>query len=584
MAFCIKNLMPLVTCSSVDSDHMLRAAELADKSAGYTAPHPNAGCVIARGSKVVAEGFLYGQGTRAAEIKAVEQAKELAKGSTAYVNLEPGDCHGDDSSVNALIQAGVSKVVVGLRHPLKHFRGKAIKALRDARIEVNVLGEDLQNRNIQEALRACQLVNAPLLYREACRIPFSVLKYAMTLDGKIAASTGHAAWVSSKTSRKRVFEARSRSDAIVVGGNTVRRDNPRLTTRQERGHIPARIVMSRSLKLPEDANLWDVSAGHTIVVTQHGANRTFQQRLARKGVEVVEFDMLTPKAVMEYCYDRGFLYVLWECGGSLSAPAIESAVIHKVIAFIAPKIIGGVTAPGPVGDLGMVEMTQALNLSDVSFEQIGPDMLISGYLHPIPDLMPIIPAMEASAPELMLSASDGPNIISFYKAWNAYGAFSNFSPHPIKMISKRGDYVTWKSVEHYYQAQKFEGVQDFLAQECIERIKSAESPEEAARIGRTLERQRPELVRDKWESVKIDVMYRALKCKFSMYPHLSSLLVSTAGSILVEASPHDLFWGGGQEGEGLNHLGRLLMRIRAELLEDDSGSSRINLSTWSSIV
>ncbi|XP_059076763.1 riboflavin biosynthesis protein PYRR, chloroplastic isoform X2 [Cryptomeria japonica] len=544
MAFCIKNMMPIVTCSSVDSGHMLRAAEIADKSAGYTAPHPNAGCVIARGSKIVAEGFLYGQGTRAAEIKALEQARELAKGSTAYVNLEPGDCHGDDTSVNALIQAGVSKVVVGLRHPLKHFRGKAIKALRDARIEVDVLGEDLQNKNIQEALRACQLVNAPLLYREACRMPFSVLKYAMTLDGKIAASTGHAAWVSSKMSRKRVFEARSRSDAVIVGGNTVRRDNPRLTTRQEGGHLPARIVMSRSLKLPEEANLWDVSANHTIVATQHGANRSFQQRLARKGVEVVEFDMLTPKAVMEYCYDRGFLCVLWECGGALSAPAIESAVIHK----------------------------------------IGPDMLISGYLHPIPDLLPIIPAKEATTPEMMLSASDEPNIISFYKAWDAYGAFSNFSAHPIRIIGKSGDYFTWKSVEHYYQAQKFEGVQDFMAQECIERIKSAESPEEAARIGRILERQRPELVRDKWESVKIDVMYRALKCKFSMYPHLSSLLVSTAGSILVEASPHDLFWGGGQEGEGLNHLGRLLMRIRAELLEDDSGSSRINLSTWSSTV
>lgn len=563
---------------------MLRAAELADKSAGLTAPHPNVGCVIARGSKVVGEGFLYGQGTKRAEIQALEKAREFTKGAAAYLNLEPGDCHGDDSSVAALVQGGVSKVVVGLRHPLKHFRGKAIKALRDTGIEVNVLGENLQGRSIEESLKACQLVNASLLYREAYRIPFSVLKYAMTLDGKIAASTGHAAWVSSKMSRKLVFETRSRSDAIVVGGNTVRRDNPRLTTRQEGGHLPFRIVMSRTLNLPEDANLWDVSTTQTIVATQRGARRDFQRRLTSKGVEVVEFDILTPRAVMDYCYDRGFLSVLWECGGALSAPAIAFGVIHKVIAFIAPKIIGGVTAPSPVGELGMVEMTQALNLTDVSFQQIGPDMLISGYLQPIPDLVPTIPAIEATSVvnPITVSTSNVPNIICFYKAWDVYGSFCNFSPHPISMPDSNGDYIIWKSVEHYYQAQKFEGVQDSIAQECIKRIRSAESPEEAARMGRSLERQRPDLVRHNWESVKVDTMYRALKSKFSTYSYLSSLLVSTAGSVLVEASPHDLFWGGGREGEGLNHLGRLLMRIRAEFLGDNSDSNGIELSTFQS--
>lgn len=429
-------------------------------------------------------------------------------------------------------------------------------------------------------MKACQLVNAPLLYREAYQIPFSVLKYAMTLDGKIAASTGHAAWVSSKMSRKHVFETRSRSDAIVVGGNTVRRDNPRLTTRQEGGHLPIRIVMSRTLNLPEDANLWDVSTTQTIVATQRGARRDFQRRLTLKGVEVVEFDILTPRAVMDYCYDRGFLSVLWECGGALSAPAIAFGVIHKVIAFVAPKIIGGVTAPSPVGELGMVEMTQALNLTDVSFQQIGPDMLISGYLQPIPDLVPTIPAMEATSivNPITVSTSNGPSIICFYRAWDVYGSFSNFSPHPISMPDSNGDYIIWKSVEHYYQAQKFEGVHDSIAQECIKRIRSAESPEEAARMGRSLERQRPDLVRHNWGSVKVDIMYRALKSKFSTYSHLSSLLVSTAGSVLVEASPHDLFWGGGREGEGMNYLGRLLMRIRAEILGDNSDSYGMELS------
>ncbi|KAL5997423.1 hypothetical protein ACLOJK_008353 [Asimina triloba] len=133
--------------------------------------------------------------------------------------------------------------------------------------------------------------------------------------------------------------------------------------------------MSQSLNLPEVANLWDVSDVRTIVATQRGARKKFQQYLASKGVEVVEFDVLNPRDVMEYCYDRGYLSILWECGGSLAAPAIASGVIHKVFAFVAPKIIGGERAPSPVGELGMIEMSQALNLIDVSFEQVEPPWL-----------------------------------------------------------------------------------------------------------------------------------------------------------------------------------------------------------------
>ncbi|KAI5068159.1 hypothetical protein GOP47_0016504 [Adiantum capillus-veneris] len=508
---------PPLFVSDGDAQLLTKAAELADTSAGFTAPHPNSACLLFNGNDIVGRGVLYGQGTTSAEVQACRSAGERANGCTAYLNLEPGDCHGDDSAIYALKQAGVSRVVVGIPHPLQHFRGKAIKELRKANIVVDVLGENLpKNTSTEQALKACHYVNAPLLYRSSLRCPMSTLKYAMTLDGKIAASTGHAAWVSSKASRQRVFATRGRSDAIIVGGNTVRRDNPKLTTRQEGGHLPARIVMSRCMHLPEDAHLWDVSSTPTIVMTQRGARKDFQQRLEKKGVEIVEFDFLTPKAVMEYCYDRGFLSVLWECGGTLAAPALTSGVIHKVIAFVAPKIIGGTTAPSPVGDMGMVEMTQALNLADVSFEKIGPDMLITGYLQPIPDLRLQVPdgLDELSATEAA-SFEEKPTIICFYKAWDAMGAFSNFSPHAIDIGNSEGGAVQWTSVEHYYQAQKFTGVQDTLALNHIEQIQSAESPEEAARIGRTLAKQRPDLVRSDWEGVKLEVMYTGLRAKFS---------------------------------------------------------------------
>ncbi|KAG2650893.1 hypothetical protein PVAP13_1NG239300 [Panicum virgatum] len=405
-----------------------------------------------------------------------------------------------------------------------------------------------------------------MLYRAAFHVPFSVLKYAMTADGKIAASSGHASWISGKASRGRVFELRGRSDAVIVGGNTVRFDDPRLTARHIEGHVPVRIVMSQSLNLPEEANLWNVNDAYTIVATQRGARRDFQKKLARKGVEVVEFDMLNPRDVMSYCYDRGYLSVLWECGGTLAASAISASVIHKVIVFMAPKIIGGLNAPTPVGELGMSQMTQAINLIDHSYEQIDRDMLLSGYIQPIPDLSPVIPSMDeipSVDPEISPYET---NIISFYKTWDTFGAFSNFSPHPIHMPDENGDSFMWPSVEHYYQAHKFVGVDNPQARTIVQEIKLAKSPEEAARIGRTRQKRFPELVRTDWETTKIDVMYRAIKQKFSTYPGLTNMLLSTAGSVLVEASPHDLFWGGGREGEGLNYLGRLLMQLRSEIM------------------
>ncbi|KAM0059268.1 putative riboflavin biosynthesis protein RibD [Helianthus debilis subsp. tardiflorus] len=557
---------------ALDASYIQRAAELSDKSACFTAPHPNFGCVIATtttSGKVFGEGYLYAEGAKPAEVHAVEAAGEYCRGATAYVNMEPGDCHGDYTAVSALIKAGISRVVIGMRHPLQHLRGKAIHTLRNEGLQVDVLGEDIRSGSIEDALKACRVVNAPLLYRSASRVPFSVLKYAMTLDGKIAASSGHASWISSKKSRSRVFELRGRSDAVIVGGNTVRKDNPRLTPRHGGGHLPMRIVMSQTLDLPEVANLWDVREVPTIVATQRGARRSFQKFLASKGVEVVEFDNLNPKDVVNYLFDRGYLSILWECGGTLSASAISSGVIHKVHAFVAPKIIGGKNAPSPVGELGMVEMTQALELNDVSYEQIERDMLISGYLQPIPDMRPVIPSVdETSAIDPSLSPYDSP-IIFFYKTWDSYGSFSNFSHHPIRLPDENGDYVTWSSVEHYYQAHKFVGSSNPDARSYVEAIHSAKSPEEAAIMGRKIQREHPDMVRGDWESVKTEVMYKALKCKFSIYPHLNSMLLSTAGCVLVEASPHDLFWGGGRDGEGLNYLGRLLMKLRSEFLGDD---------------
>lgn len=163
------------------------------------------------------------QGTEPPECQAVRLAGGAARGSTAYLNLETGDCHGEAAAVEALVQAGVARVVVGLRHPLPHLRGGAVAALRGAGLAVAVLGEapcSAPEQLREAALDACLAANEALLHRAVARRPLGLLKYAMTLDGKIATHTGHSAWVSSAASRQRVFEARAASDAVIVGGCT----------------------------------------------------------------------------------------------------------------------------------------------------------------------------------------------------------------------------------------------------------------------------------------------------------------------------------------------------------------------------
>ena len=718
-------------------------AALATSTAGETAPHPNAACRIVAGDRitVLAETVQRAMGSISCEALAMAAIQESLTepsasspptspspspsppsavnntagttstllpadgGFVAYLNLESGDCAGDATAEESLVKLGVSRVVVGLRHPLLHARNRTISALRARGMRVDVLptSDATQGTELGRTYRACLLANESLLVRARRGRPMSVLKYAMTLDGKIATCGGHSAWVSSPESRAKVFTARGESDAVIVGGNTVRRDNPNLTTRREvpqvldragvavGPHTPARVVLSRTLDLPEEANLWNTGVAPTIVMTQRGARREFQTRLRARGVEVVEFDFLEPGGVVRYLHDRGYLRLFWECGGTLSAPAIQAGVIDRVIAFVAPKIIGGVHAPSPVGDLGFVEMTQAVPISEAEWSISGPDMSLTGYLE---TSVPSLATLDAELDHMLTSSSSpsssssmssssshatvgtsatamGPEdstnnnnehhhhqyyhynatatssshptsspvssrsrtampgsrgVAEFYKAVDPWGSLTNFSPHPITV-----DGTVYQSVEHYYQAQKFAtttttttrptrssapsrgeegttptpffeptvldiGVElapatsdghehdehiagppsDLDAVRAAVRvaIEAAQSPEEAARLGRRTALVRPELVRSDWqdEQVKIEVMRVALRAKYTQHASPQAMLLATATGgpdggplTIAEGSPHDAFWGRGRDGTGRNQLGRLLEEIRDEL-------------------
>lgn len=299
----------------------------------------------------------------------------------------------------------------------------------------------------------------------------------------------------------------------------------------------------------------------------------------------------------------------------MAAPAIADGSIHKVMSFIAPKIIGGKHAPSPVGDLGLVEMTQAVNIQNPEWTSVGHDLLLTGYLpHSggprnlakslglIKSTMstgvqvhqPVKSSLSRGTQKWLSTTTKMPQHSigdqeEFYKVWDYLGCLSNFSHYPIDMPDgpmndillekeKRNLFRKdingmptrqWSSVEQYYQAQKFYGVKDTEAASIIERIRQAKSPEEAAKIGRTAERLSPHTVRSDWDVQKRFVMNAALIRKFTLHKRAKETLMNTsfAAKSFVESSPHDFFWGRGIDGSGDNALGLLLMHIRNEFIE-----------------
>jgi diaminohydroxyphosphoribosylaminopyrimidine deaminase / 5-amino-6-(5-phosphoribosylamino)uracil reductase len=345
-----------------------RCLDLARQAAGRTAPNPMVGSVIVKDGLVIGEGFHPKAGEPHAEVFALRSAGAQAQGATLYVNLEPCSHHGrTPPCADAVIQAGIIRVVIGMVDPNLLVSGNGIRRLEAAGLSVTVGIES----------EACQQLNEAFIHRMHHRQPFGILKYAMTLDGRIAASTGHSQWITAPPARQAVHQLRSQVDAIIVGGQTVRSDNPKLTTHGLTDHNPLRVVLSQTLDLPQTANLWD--GGNTVVFAPVGVNESFAERLRDRGVEVVTFDTLSVEAVMANLYQRGALSVLWECGGRLSAEAIRSGAVQKVWAFIAPKLIGGIGAT-PIGELGIARMDQALILKSGQMRSIGEDWLYEGYL------------------------------------------------------------------------------------------------------------------------------------------------------------------------------------------------------------
>lgn len=358
----------------MDEFFMKKAIELATNGEGKVNPNPLVGAVIVKEGKIISSGYHKKYGENHAEINAIENTKESLINTTIYVTLEPC-CHKGKTPpcVDRLIKEKFKKVVIGMKDPNPVVSGKGIEKLKEHGIEVvvGVLEEE------------CKKLNEIFTYNMIENKPFVAVKWAMTLDGKIASKTYDSKWISSEQSREYVHELRNKFTGIMVGINTVLKDNPMLTCRIENGVNPIRVIVDSKLRIPLDSNITNTKDCKTIVATiSSNKNKIF--KLEKLGVKVLitknNKGRVDLKDLMEKLYAYGIDSILIEGGGELIYSALEDKVVNKVYAFIAPKILGGKEAITAVGGVGKEKISQSFEILNMIFKTIEKDLLIEGNL------------------------------------------------------------------------------------------------------------------------------------------------------------------------------------------------------------
>ncbi|PKM81731.1 MAG: riboflavin biosynthesis protein RibD [Firmicutes bacterium HGW-Firmicutes-14] len=357
--------------------YMKLALDLAERAAGRTSPNPLVGAVVIKDGQIVGRGYHRKAGTPHAEINAMQEAGDAARGATLYVTLEPCSHFGRTPPCSeAVIKAGIAEVYVAMEDPNPLVAGRGIKQMEKAGIKVCVgLLED-----------RAKLANEVFIKYITSRQPFVLLKTAMTLDGRIAAKTGHSKWVTGPDAREKVHRLRNRYDAVLVGVNTVITDDPALTCRlPEGGRDPIRIILDSRARIPADSRvlIQDSDAPTYIVVTDRAPVSKIKT-LAKGKAKIVRAEAdkhgrVDLRDLMLKLGEMEITGLLVEGGAEVAASFFEAGLVDKVLSFIAPKIIGGSDAPGPVGGAGRKSMEEAVHLRGVNFGQAGDDFFIEGY-------------------------------------------------------------------------------------------------------------------------------------------------------------------------------------------------------------
>ena len=357
--------------NSDDEKYMRQAIALALKGTGRVNPNPLVGAVVVKDGRVIGEGYHQQYGCPHAERNALAACTESPAGATIYVTLEPCCHHGKNPPcTQALIQAGVSRVVVGSADPNPLVAGKGIAQLKAAGIQVE-----------EGCLQAeCDAINFIFFHYITTKQPYLALKYAMTTDGKIACHTGVSRWITGETARHHVHQLRNKYAAIMVGTGTLLADDPELTCRIENGNNPVRIVCDTQLRTPLSAKLVTTATEvPTIIATccqDEIRHKPYQEAGCQVWVLPAKNEVVDLHALLQRLGQEKIDSVLVEGGGQLNWSLLQAGLVQRVYTYIAPKIFGGSTAKSPVGGKGVDTPQQAFQMKVVSTQQLGDDFLL----------------------------------------------------------------------------------------------------------------------------------------------------------------------------------------------------------------
>jgi diaminohydroxyphosphoribosylaminopyrimidine deaminase/5-amino-6-(5-phosphoribosylamino)uracil reductase len=363
---------PTPTWTDTDRRMMTRALELALKGVGQVSPGPLVGCVIVGATgEIIGEGFYIFEEVKHAETIALEFAGEKARGGIAYVSLEPHAHHGrTPPCTDALIAAGIKRVVAPIEDLNPKVSGKGFAHLRAA-------GIDVQTGLMREE---AEQINEAYLHYMSTGMPFVHLKLAVSLDGKIATRTRDSRWITGPESRARAHELRHVYDAILVGAGTAETDDPQLSDRSglPRRRPLVRVVLDEEVRLSPESQLTSTASKAPVIVF---GNETANHAdvLRARGVEIVNSTRGDLPGVLLELGSRSIQSVLVEGGSTVAGEFIDAGLVNKVTFFIAPKIIGGVTAPSAIGASGVATMSEALKLERVTVIKRGNDIEVTGY-------------------------------------------------------------------------------------------------------------------------------------------------------------------------------------------------------------
>jgi diaminohydroxyphosphoribosylaminopyrimidine deaminase/5-amino-6-(5-phosphoribosylamino)uracil reductase len=367
-----------------DEMFMKKALSLAARGTGRTSPNPLVGAVVVKGGKIIAADYHKKAGTPHAEALALEKAGKLARGSTLYVNLEPC-CHTEKRTppcTKSIIRSGVRKVVSAMIDPNPKVSGMGLRELRRAGIETET---GIMEKEAKE-------LNEFFIKFITKREPFTLLKIAESLDGRIATASGESKWITGEKSRAYVHKLRNEVDAVLVGINTVTKDDPSLDCRIKGGRNPYRIIVDSKLRIPLDAKVLHHDDGKTIIAAvQPHENSSLQRNYRRKierlsdlGVRVLSVKekdgMVDLKSLVKELGRLHITSLMIEGGSSINASALSAGIVDKVMVFTAPKIIGGVDSVASIGGRSPALLKKAFQIKNLKIRKIAEDILIEGYI------------------------------------------------------------------------------------------------------------------------------------------------------------------------------------------------------------